>query len=252
LPIFVTELPELLFIIKRRGNTALKKGASAHLTWEFAIKPLLSDLHKIANFKDALDKRSKELHDLRTGKGLRRRVFIHEDMFEGSPVPDYVLVSNPPNAWTEGSYIDSATRRMWASITWKPAVALDTSFEETDRFRKILWGLDPSQLSENIWNRLPWTWLIDWAFDVSSYLRAANNSIAYLLDPVCVMKSYEGSRVFTITSFNNNLTRNVEKPSLTRTAKRRRLAYPSVVASIPYLDGRQLSILGSLSILKGS
>jgi hypothetical protein len=234
-------------ILRSSGRSSSNEGASAYLSWQFGWKPLISDLSKLLSFHDVADKRFTELKRLFEKGGLSKTYQYQTDTAQskssGLIESGFTLISGVTEITT--------TRKVWGVTHWKPTPGITPKSDE--QLRKyagaLVLGMTNSQIVSDIWEALPWSWLIDWFTDVGDYLQASNNSIAYLSTPVNVMTHTE--TIKSITPIYPNWIKGPVSFYGGRTTKRRQLsAISPLSASLPALSGRQLSILGALSVLK--
>lgn len=267
LPVFGVEMRELPHLVKQTGSFLnkwhraarsnklgdLKKSlspkelANANLALQFGWKPLISDLKKLLDFQGAFDKRMDELNRLSQGQGLKRS---HS---EGTKTSSYYDDSIALQTYLEliraHENRESSVRR-WSSVRWKPSNAiLGKSNQDLRRIAtRHFYGLDKSQLIQNVWNLIPWSWLVDWFAGVDDLLGASNNSLAHS-PKVCVMTHSQETRTYSVYYIKFDRV-SCSDGRLQLEHKQRYVAGSSVSASLPILSGRQLSILGSLAITK--
>lgn len=248
LPVAIAELRDVPQLIRIAGRNLLQKVGGANLLYNFGWKPLIQDLIKLCMFNDVYEKRKLELQRLMSSKGLRRRVAITSQDWE-SVGSEMYLMSSPT---IKAIPTTRTNRSVTAVINWKPSVNLFTKndVDFSRRLRYTLLGLHPSQILSNVWEGLPWSWLTDWCLNIGDFLQASNNSIAHLSGPVNLIYSVKTERTFEFTVKPSYMTPNPGPPVQKREFKGRYLGHPSVTATIPFLSGKQLSILGSLAILR--
>jgi hypothetical protein len=112
----------------------------------------------------------------------------------------------------------------------------------------LILGLTRGQILPNIWEALPWSWLIDWLTNIGDLIEANNNQFAVPVNKVNIMVNKVAIRTYRITSKPSWATMNPETPVVVTEKKERFPSsawyYPSYVQ--PILTGRQLSILGAI------
>ena len=266
-PVEALQLGDLVQSIKNLGDTFLKdmhrQGrvgsltnlrnvkslGAANLDIQFNWLPLVEDLHKLCDFQDQVEKRIKELERLRGPKGLRRTIplgnlFEHEDTGSGTWNPqsaDYYVVV---------PYYASSKVQYGAHVRWKPAQDLSylSPGEMRARARKAVLGLTFD--GSSAWQLIPWTWLIDWCFDVGSWFAANRNIIpAY---PSSISITRRSLSVYTTPSaqwpYGSTTMRFTEGINIADDKERIpiSLVYPD--AHLPFLSANQLGILGSLAV----
>ncbi|UJQ85296.1 MAG: putative maturation protein [Alehxovirus faecivivens] len=235
------DLPKLL---KLAGDTILKRGAGAYLTWEFGWKPLISDLKKVLDFQGQVDKKVNELHRLYQSGGLHRKMNLqrYTDTKDDSQT---IFSSFGTTLTVRRQAIVEAER--WGSVRYLPT-SLPPKNERAYRQLavRLVYGLDLSPSS--VWEALPWTWLADWFGNVGDYLVRFNNLVPLVASTPCIMERYTQTTIHTRSDNVTNITGGSSIALLE--GLNRYLVAPGITASIPFLTDRQLSILGALFITK--
>jgi hypothetical protein len=235
---------------RRRPNPALlsdRNLSGYFLNYNFGWAPFISDLMKMINFTETVDKRLRELENLRNRGGLSRKLRYLSDNSTSSStatVESNMYSMTGKRTWT-------TTREIWAVVKWVPAPGLIKlgHQELRSKMRDVVLGLDNAQQIANLWNALPWTWLIDWFADVGDYLQASNNSIAYLSGGVNVMRHTRTDLILSDMSPPSWVTLSGGRGYLDE--KARGISTPSPInATLPIVNGRQLSILAALNIAR--
>jgi hypothetical protein len=249
-PNFIFELKDIPQLIYKGGKGILGGIASANLSWQFAIKPFISDINKLLDFSSAYEKRVKEIEDLESGR-LKRRVAISidEETEVGSPfvMESYLFfATSSPKTVTK--------RTIWAHTYWAPNMSLSSNLGSSgdsrrDYIRKLLLGLHWHQFPINAWNAIPWSWLIDWCSSAGDFIASTNNSVGYLCEPVVICIHTQSERTDKFSGVPDWCGGNSSWSS-TRDTKERYTMPPGLSASVPLFTKRQLSILGSLYVLK--
>lgn len=167
--------------------------ARGSLAFAFGILPLIGDLQKIWSILSRMDRDIKRLNDLKD-KGLYQtltsRMYGWNDVVINDDVPaDYVPVSNGGNGpactvaldfgltaevyvehfWTESNHASQKVGA-WA----RHGVGYSYSLPEAKhRYARMLQFLDAFGVNTDlsiVWNRCPWTFVIDWVCKVASFL----------------------------------------------------------------------------------
>lgn len=237
----IGDLPKL---VRVAGDTILKRGAGAYLSWQFGWAPLISDVKKMLDFQRLTDLKVKELHKLYQAGGIHRRLKLRTLSAESST--NLNLVGLGSKAVTVKSKQSTVMER-WGSVRYLPA-SLPPKDETAYRqlaFR-IVYGLELSPAS--VWEALPWTWLIDWFSNIGDYLSQYNNVVPVIPSAPCIMTHTKTRTVFTRIDQETS----VAGGTIDRIyeTKLRVVASPGIQASIPFLGDRQLSILAALFITK--
>ena len=116
-------------------------------------------------------------------------------------------------------------------------------------------GLNAANVTLNIWNALPWSWLIDYFANVSDYLGANQIGRSAVASRACIMTHRRinythGAVIGKPGKLSGQLT--LSPGSVLSEQKTRTIVSPPVLPTIqiPALSGHQLSILGSLAVLR--
>lgn len=264
LPVSLFELRELPRLIRDTGNLLRdgyniivkharpfspgKAGASTYLSWEFGWKPIYSDLKKLVDFTAIADRRFKELDTLFKKGGITRRYKLSADTVESKTsglIETGLFVMS-------GDTHRATVREVWGTVKWKanPGLIPKSSEDLRKYANTLILGCDNSQLAAELWEAMPWSWLIDWFTNIGDYLQASNNSLATLSGPINIMTHTKT----TITVKPTNPPSWVSLSSSfsgSRETKQRQLGSISPVsATLPVFTNRQLSILGAINVLK--
>lgn len=266
LPVFVFELRELPMMLKDAGSLLLgtmskrvrdsrkpkNLAASQYLAYNFGWAPLISDVKKLFSFKEQVTKRAREFDRLGSAGGLKRRYKLGTDENSGSyDVNCYYStgLQTMPCSYT-------TTQKSWGTVRWRPAGGAwnDKVRRPTPpEIRRIILGLNGANVTANIWEAVPWSWLIDWFVNVDDMIGA--NQGRGLVTPgnvnIMTHKVTRGHHASQTISFapNGEVTWSDGHYLLERKARTQSNA--TLTANVPLLSGHQLSILGSLALLRG-
>lgn len=258
-PVALFELRELPDMIRQAGRFLLhtknwrsyirkpsagRDAATANLAFQFGWAPLIGDLTKMLTFQDQVEKRRREIDNLYSGRGLRRRIDLGSNggSYGASGFISWGNYKNYATSWTV-----MQTAQSWAVLKWKPTSK--SSLPPSDgQLAGHLTGIHPSHVLENIWEALPWSWLIDYFADIDKVLLAGNN---YLATPAGGSVMTRSVSVATHKAEPNFGADQISGGSLHCVRHQRApTAGISLIARVPQLGNGQLSILGSLSVLK--
>jgi hypothetical protein len=260
LPVFWLELREVPDMIRQAGRFLLdaknwrryvrsahqtRDLATANLAFQFGWAPLISDLWRIASFQDAVDKRRKLMDRLYSGKGLRRTGRLGQTSVSDVKSSYAVNFGNYKNFYV--TYQRSSTAESWFVVYWKPN-SYNPLPPSDAVLRQYLTGLHPSHILSNVWEALPWSWLIDYFTNIGDVLEAGNHHLAVPQGGCVMTKVTRISKHPELISGNDKVT-----PGTLKIIDHRRSPMGSVGlnARLPTLEAGQLSILGSLAVLKG-
>jgi hypothetical protein len=210
---------------------------------------LIEDLQKLLDFQSYVLKRNKELAQLYSGKGLRRRLKFTDDTTSTAYPRD---VATYANALIKTTSSVDVKRRTWGTIHWYPTTPPlyhpdDHSWNSLAN--RLVLGATPEGLAKGLWDVIPWTWLIGWFTNLGKYTLAHSYTVPATHSGGCFMSEAVG----TWTAGDATVTAGTGKVymygQLTRTVKTRSVS--SVVTpgvNMPYLDMFRLSILGALFV----
>jgi hypothetical protein len=266
LPVFIMELRDMPRMIKHLGDSIKHLGswnvrhlnrwrhvpksyAENILATEFGWKPLLNDLVKMLDFVDEVDTRVNEIKRLKSERGLRRNQTVYSD--DGT-TPTYSVYVGPPYAnKTRFKFKWRTRRRMWVSVNWKPIndISSVSDTESLDLARSLVLGLDIKPAT--LWEAMPWSWLIDWFSSTGDWLDSHRNRIPVTANDICVMESsrtYAKYMGIDSNPYGATFTPNSKNGRFVH--KRTPIhSHPLPSFHLPFLDGRQWSILSSLAVL---
>lgn len=245
------ELRDSVFRIRDAGRGLFAQAGNANLHYQFAIRPVVGDLNRLLMIQREIDRRVRMIERLKI-RGYRSN--YQQGMYSAQA--------------TEGRYVQSAgelmystfqietTQRVWAHCRWAVAdhdmSSMDTPAEMRDLAIRSALGLTVDPLTA--WNLTPWTWLGDWFGSVGSYLGAQRNIIPATLIEVVVMRHAITLATCPSVSYSNIYGIPVNMTGIARTRERKSRAYSYIspfAAHLPFLDGRQMGILGSLAATGG-
>lgn len=232
------------------GLSAVKAVAAANLAWQFGWKPLIGDVSKMVGFTAAFEKRKAEINRLYSGRGLKRKITLQDEYNTSTQVG--VTLHSVLGVCNSDVTTQNRTR-IWTSVRWKPKAALSTKPADWQIAQNML-GLDVHGVLSSAWEILPWSWAIDWFSNIGDFLEISSNSMN-ATGYVNVMRtqwrsaSYPGGTYV----FSNGVKTISAYKSITET-KTRKPGLPDLTAlsvRLPILGDGQLSILASISMLRG-
>lgn len=241
LPTFIYEMKEIPDLLRKEGGNWIRKLGSVNLKYHFGVKPMVNDLIKMVTFQSSVDQRVKELQDLHRS-GLRRKRNLWSNSFVSTGNGAFF---NSLDKLVSGDINRSHFCQKWGFVEWFPEdPRLYTSAETLALAKKAVFGLTVD--FSTAWNIMPWSWLIDWFGSVGDYLEGKRNIVGATHGPVLIMSHRRtvGQCKFDKGFFTSDWT-------YTATHKSRRKASPSpFTATLPFLTGRQFSILGSIGVTR--
>jgi hypothetical protein len=251
-PTAIGELKDLPSLVKDWGGDLLKKVAKGHLSWRWAIKPMISDIRKLCDFHDAVEKRLRELHNLQNGKQLRKRCSLGQDSGETDWSGEYPIESVVFTA--KAKERSRYSMRMWgsASYTLDPTFVLPKAKADLISLaRRLTFGITGADALATAWELCPWSWFADWFLGIGDVIAATRNTVPLTWGSLCVMRTLEETREFQVTSVPEWIvTSGVPFGRWRR--KERHVVYPVLPfsLSLPLLDRGKWSVLASLAALR--
>lgn len=242
-PVSLLELRELPLLLKKQGDNIIENAAGGYLSWQFGWKPLISDVKKLLDFNGLVDKKVSQLSQMYQKGGTKGSVKFGE--MSDSKQESFLSYSWQGKQGTHVMYTYGSMKK-WGTVRWRPTSLPPTNPADIRKQAiRIVYGLEFS--ASNIWEAIPWSWLVDWFSNVGTYYSTFNNVIPMTHSAPCIMTHTMTTRHFAP---QNSVGITGGDGSSTVETKSRSLVSPTLSASIPFLTGRQLSILGSLAILR--
>jgi hypothetical protein len=254
-PTALGELKDLPSLVKGWGDGLLKAAAKGNLSWRWAVKPMISDVRKLADFVNAANKRLAELRKLRDGKTLKKRCSLGTSTANDTRTR---ILIHSNGAALYGQRQNFHTYTKWGSCEWKlspDSILPSLSDADLRRFNKrVMLGITSHGVLETAWELCPWSWFIDWFSNVGDLISATNNTVGCTWGRICVMRHSKSWRTYdfdpagsaTWPTFSGWYKLQMERKERWPTIP----AVPFPLPSLPLLDGGKLSILLSLAALR--
>jgi len=260
--------------VVQKGNRVGRE----YLNIQFGLLPLISDIKDVIS---ALEKATDRLaqYERDAGKGVRRRMSFptkkitetfasNELSNQGSirvmPTSDALRQSGPNTTsdalgfgWSS-SLTMRYTERVWFSGSFTYFVPSGTKlFDNVGKYQHMVSRLYGTDITvETLWQLSPWSWLVDWLFDlnasISSYQRIQDDSLVVNYGYLMATTSKVAVQDTIVTSYSKS-----QKPSVLTCRSTSRTITKERVRSNPYgfsattpdmLNGRQWSILAALGL----
>lgn len=254
IPVAIAELGDITKLIRDSGRRLYRKLAGANIKYQFGIAPLASDIAKLTRFQEAVNSRCREIERLCGPKGLRRTVSV----FKGQ---NYYVNSDVYFNTTGGVTIRrhvhvTSAEEVRGHCRWRPAYNINHLLAEKEilaQIKAVLLGLNGLNFS-TLWELIPWSWLIDWGTTIGPYLMANRNGIPAVLTSTSVVRHQRTEHAWAPYSNGEpapNGPTTMTGGMVRRETKSRQRASIAPTAHFQILSGKQMGILGSLSVLRG-
>lgn len=226
--------------------------ANHQLSLQMGWAPMISDLMKMSEFSVNVDRKVDELQRLYSKGGLKRRIRLGQ--YSANEQTNAVTIASGIGDSIVCKVNKQTNAIRWGTIRWTPTSLPRVSPGDAANFRKyaraLVLGdtggpLGPLRMS-NLWNAIPWSWLIDWFTNVGDYMIAYDNSVPCTHSTPCIMTQTQTAiswtRIDSYTDYKGG------DGASTYITKERVVTSGSLQASLPFLSGRQLSILSGLAL----
>jgi len=273
LPLFLFELRELPGAIRDIGKSLndLDKStdgmpsdaspAGAHLSWQFGWKPLLSDLQSLLDLAEETERRVNQLT-----KAHRRR------KFEGNLLN--TTTTTLTGEQTTAGYLDYnykvvVKERAWFTCHYHVEMSQFTTKADglmteielsrepnfstmgSNRLKQMRWALGLRVSPAQLWNMLPWSWMVDYFSNIGTFLETNQGYYKSKAKDLCIMYSHDSvASARTVRSRHWKTDGLTVSGTSTMISQRRRIyGDPSArVQFSPFINKRQGSILLSLAM----
>jgi len=250
---FLYEMREFPRMLKDIGDTLLRgdfRAPNWHLAVEFGWKPLISDLRKLTDFQEKVNRRLKYLDKLSKGKvSLRRTLSNDKGVPWGTP---WLHIHDVVQIESHKAY----SRKSWYTARVSSDKVPDLYADRVKMARDLAYNtkLRPS----TVWNSIPWTWLIDWFTNLGTYIKIGNNSLDMRWEKLNVMTYQNAWQSGEVIGINPGYSPMYNQHELTGNysfrveSKMRHQAasLPFEFLKVGFLTSRQFSILGSLALAR--
>jgi len=251
------QLFELTHLLRDAGRRFfLKKGEFRHTTnslarrnieWQFGIAPLLEDLKKLLKAHEQVDRRVRDIQKLAGPKGLRK---TYRD-WDASAVGTKNVTMQSDTVVFNCLFGGATKVTKSCHIRWKALPGNLAKLTSPSQIRalaqKAVYGNTIDSLTA--WELLPWSWFLDWGFNVSAYLKANRNIV-----PAQMVGCWITTTTETVwTCGEARASWQTTAMSAFKSHKKNTIRQPVIVsptAQFPLLDGNQMGILASLATIK--
>lgn len=250
------EIPELLRdatdLLRHSRQDRQSSSAKAVVVAGFGIEPIIRDVISLFEFTRLVDKREKYLRELSSGFKRIKRKLTEEEWYGASPYGlAFSAVADENTSTNRARVVTSkATRTYWFSARAK----LLDPISERDLRRlaaEVTYGVN-TITAQQLWNIVPWSWLIDWFSTTGSLMAAYRGGLKWEWKALCLMHRTDYYMTVEFPSLRSGFTVTPLHPDSHATVKVRLnpVLFGLPVWRMPYLGPSQLSILFSLATLK--
>lgn len=258
-PTFVGELKDIPLLVKDWGGNILRQVAKGHLSWRWAIQPLISELGKLYRFSDAVRRLELDLSLLSTQKYLSKRTRLAPDYVVPGPETSRVLLDSSSTGDLIWANRTVHTRvRMWASVRWTaaPGFAVPLGPRGAAFRHNVAAGFNSQAALATLWELTPWSWFIDWFAGISTIIAATNNAVPMGWGRICIMRTTTVESVFAVEDGPWQSSFSLSGEMVERRTRKERWPatpiLPFVPSYLPLVSSDKWSILASLMALRSS
>lgn len=258
LPVSIAELRELPSLLKdatgliagisRPGRTSAK----ANLMVQFGLIPIVNDIRSLFNFAESVSKREQYLRELSAGsKRIKRKLAVERwTHTEADLVGIWNGTAENSTTTNRIRFSGKMTRTYWYTMR---ASLIDVLSEREIRSLapQLVTGTHTVS-AKQIWELVPWSWLIDWFSDTGDILAAFRGGLRWQWSGLNVMYKTDYHITGVFPNKRSGFTYTPSTPQSHAVTHNRVQPAVSIYPTwrIPYLTGRQWSILSSLLALR--
>lgn len=237
IPIAIAELRDLPGKLLKSGRERGPLVRNSSATGQFGWQSFFTDFINLIRFTEQVEQRRKMLDHLynQGGASARGRTWASQGY---AIYTDFPLHTN--EAYIAGRVSYHTNVRRWTVTKWKPSTpGLRSAGDLTQQARLAVhgWRVSPA----DVWELLPWSWFIDYFWNIGDFLQASDNSIAYIDGPTCVMTHYVTTMAISLETGTGGFSVRTGKATLED--KFRTLSTVGLTATAPFLSARQLTNL---------
>lgn len=239
------------------GNAAVaaREASNLYLSYRMGWAPFISDIRKMLQFRDQIKNRVHDLDILFNQNGG-----LHRSVGKGNTLKGIAPTWSEVSTTSSVKTIDSAlgiliqvrsdvvtSTQMWGSVRWTNPYPRHSrlSYQELERqARDIVFGLNVTP--KEVWDAVPWTWLVDWFANFGDYLDSTNNLLSLAPSVPLVMTHQETKESWTRVDTNTWCSGG--SGTLRYETKTRTPSGATLSATLPIFSGGQLATLSSLAI----
>jgi hypothetical protein len=250
---FLTQLRAVPRLIQAFGNTLIGWAANGYISWRWIVKPMISDVRKMCQFVQAVDKRRRYLERLANGETVRRRVSLSSDKAKVSQAE--VFGSTGQGFSLKYLWDIDYSEKVWGTAKWKlssSAVPLPKDDGTSSRAFRLTFGLTAFELLQTAWELTPWSWFADWFGDLGDQIGLYNNTVPAYWADACVMRTLTSKANYsikpgTLPSWAAEVQPIVEEWVIKERYNDISLWLPLLPTTLPLMDSGKWSILTALA-----
>lgn len=199
-PIAIRELVDLGTMFKLTCKSFADFFGGSYLNYKFGWVSFFNDLTTLFKITKVIEQRHRDLLQLHKTGSLRKRIFLHQSK-------DVIMSSDVGMNYSFGASITgnlkhSKSLRVWGTVRW---MLNDPSVVPLSKIQA--WNLAVQQVLDleevdpsTAWGLLPFSWLIDYFVDISSYLGAFEGRVGLYPKDICIMREYQQRLEYVPTS----------------------------------------------------
>jgi len=257
-PTAIGELKDLPSLVKGWGADLLSRIAKGHLTWRWAIRPMVSDIRKLLMFKAAVQRRALDLSIMRVQRYTTRKASLDSSTITQF-TPAVTINSTSTNAVIRADRTRIYTSKVWGTVKWKldPSVVLPYDEAKLDDLAwRLTFGITSHELLATLWELTPWSWLIDWFLGIGQVIAATNNTVKATWAELCIMRTTSSDTTYAVLPGAWQSYFSLDGSILERHVRKERWPSTPLLPFIPSLRPlvslKAWSILASLAALRWS
>jgi hypothetical protein len=164
-----------------------------YLAYKFGWAPLIADALSLIDFQSEVNRRVRTIIEARSGGQRFRRNLLRQKSLVKVGSSILASTSSPSRSLVIGEYKETNIECWFTSrmVIKDPSPELDRLLEllRSPELTPLLalTGLTSGPTAASIWEVIPWSWLIDYFVDVSSFIDAYANSIPYEFKDMNIM-----------------------------------------------------------------
>lgn len=227
-----------------KGQALFRDLGKGNLQYQFGILPVLSDLSKMSQFQDQVNRRVRAIERLKGPHGYRKTV----DLASLETSDSFGVVWQSADVYLASTVSRQSYRNIKGHCRWIPGIEFpwDASNAELERLAISAVGGLTIDFS-TVWELIPWSWLIDYFTNVGQFISNQRNLVPSSLESVVLIKhSVSGIPIPRLRSGQHEMS----PGHLGFEVKERIPVHADVTAYFPFLSGKQMGILSSLAVTR--